>query len=88
MFPAPGRSDKPLRDGVLIGSLFGELKLILGARVGMLDVGLAVITTSSVIVLLLLLRTSAVAPYNLEGPGEFSVRNEAGSRERGVSLDG
>lgn len=47
MLPTPGRSERPERDGVLIVLRCGEL--VLKLRVGMLDVGFAVMTTSSAV---------------------------------------
>lgn len=59
----------------------------MGANVGMPEVGLAVMTTSSGL-LLLLIGLCSVALYALFPPGEFSLRNEEGSLERGVSRVG
>ena len=58
ILPAPGRSDRPVL-GCTCGAAFcGEL--VFGARVGMLDEGLLVMTTSLGLLLLLLGLGSAV----------------------------
>lgn len=85
ILPAPGRSAKPVRGCGVVG-FCGE-PVFDGASVGMLDVGLAVMTTSSSLPPLLFGLCSGV-PYALAGPGEFSLRNEEGNLERGVSFRG
>lgn len=54
----------------------------------MLEVGREVITTSSMGLLLLLGLSGSTTPKALFGEGEFSLRNEEGSLERGVSRVG
>ena len=55
---------------------------------GILDVGREVMTTSSSGLLLLLGLSGSTTPKALLGEGEFSLRNEDGSLERGVSRVG
>lgn len=84
MLPAPGRSDRPVRPGV-IGVCFC-VRLGFGIRLGMLDVGrVAVITTSSGLSPLVFGRCWSLLPFPsaLLGPGDMSRLNEDGSRERG-----
>lgn len=78
MFPTPGRSERPDLVGV-------DGCGVLGASVGMLEVGRTGVVTSSLPVLFGLY--SAV-PYALLGPGEFSFLNDEGSLDRSGSLVG
>ncbi len=85
MLPAPGRSAKPDLDGemLVLCSVNG-----FGVSVGMFDVGLAVMTTSSGFPGLVFGRCSGDVVNAFAGPGEFSLRKEDGSLERGGSLVG
>lgn len=88
MLPAPGRSDRPVRPGVE-GAFEGELAL--GTKLGMLDVGLVVMTTSSTGPPLVLGRGSSAFARLLFGPGEMALlgpgdssrRKEDGNLDRG-----
>jgi hypothetical protein len=85
MLPAPGRSANPVR-GTGDVCFVGDRGL--GASDGIPVVGRAVMTTSSGFVPLLFGRCSGDVAYALAGPGEFSLRNEEGSRDRAGSFDG
>lgn len=60
----------------------------MGVSVGMPDVSREVMTTSSGLLPLLFGRCSGDMAYALLTPGEFSLRNEGGNRDLGVSFGG
>lgn len=86
MLPAPGRSANPVREGAGDVCFCGESGF--GVSVGMPDVNRAVMTTSSGLLPLLFGLCSGDVAYAMATPGEFSLRNEGGSLDLGVSFVG
>lgn len=89
ILPAPGRSARPVRGGMIEGVAVGFCgEMVRGENVGIPEEpGLAVMMTSSALPSLLLGRCSPVARA-LAGPGEFSFLNDAGSLDLVCSFEG